>query len=295
MRLIRLLLRECRDYVQYFVIPALAVVMPWWLAIRFFRLVAYVPFLYRTNAEACINGAEYLNLVGNDKTAWLRAYKVCQMVDVADVFLLATRGKGYWKKYIHENVSELLSSRSIIFFPHYGAGMWLLRIIALNRLQPNLLVNRLDKSLTAYNLLNRLRVKVLQGCGVKLIFADDLKCIKAALQNEEIILVSPDMPQSHVASFQSETELGKLNIMSQFFFLAERRSLAVINVVLGFEISSGVRLFEAQIHKEKTAEVYANYFARQTVEAIKKHPYFWRMMVMAPQVMLPLDSSKTSQ
>lgn len=292
MKLMRLLLRECLHYIEYFILPAMAVIMPWWLAIRWFRLLAYVPFLYRANVEACVAGAMSMNLLGADTAAWRRACRVCQMVDASDVFLLATRGQRYMEKYIDETLSQQLQAQQIIFFPHYGAGMWVYKLLFKQGIKAALLVNPEAGRLNALSLLGRFRVWVLARHGVSMLPANDMKLLRQALQEKKTILLSPDMPYfSDKGAYQIPTELGRLNVMSRFFELAESRQIPVVNCAFGVDIQTGRREFTASTAATQAAKAQAEDFAALTVKVIRQRPYLWRMMVMAPQVLLPLETS----
>lgn len=292
MNYIHLTLRECRSYIEYFIIPAMAVIMPWWLTIRFFRLLAYLPFLYRENADACVVGAKHLNLLGDNQAAWKRACKVCQMVDAADVFLLAARGFRYADKYIDETLSAQLQDQQMVFFPHYGAGMWAYKLLFRQEVEMILLVNPEKGRLNAQSLLGRFRLWVLKRHGVTMIPANDMKLLRTALQAKQTILLSPDMPYAaEKSAYQIPTDLGRLNVMSRFFELAEKREIPILNCAFGLDVRTGQRYFDVSVPDNQTAIASAKDFAALTVEAIKKRPYLWRMMVMAPQVMLSLQET----
>ncbi|PID65991.1 MAG: hypothetical protein CR977_00030 [Gammaproteobacteria bacterium] len=298
MRLIRLLLRECRDYVQYFVIPALAVVMPWWLAIRFFRLVAYIPFLYRQTSQLCLVGARHLQLIeasGMSEAAWLRACKVGQIIDYADIFMLVVGRKDYWQRYVTENFSGLFQAQQMIFTPHYGAGMWVYWYLRQQGCLAVMFANR-PRSNNADARLGRLRFRVLEKLGAVIVSPDNLQALRPLLRQQATIIVGPDIPVAEgVKFYRPLTDLGYLNLTARFFDLAEKRNLQVLNIVFSVDIDSGQREFEARLLTGETAQNYAAAFARQSVEAIKKRSYLWRMLVAAPQVMLPLDDRKISQ
>ncbi len=292
MSLYRRVICELRDYIECFVIPAVAVVLPWWLAFRFFRAVAYVPFLYRHMTVPCVEGARYLQLLGDNEAAWQRAAKVIAMVDYADIFLLATRSKSYVSKYCDENISARLTEQQIIFTPHYGAGGWLYALLIKEKHSPAVLINLPPSSWRARYLIGRLRLAVLRRIGVLVMPPENVLAVRKIIREKKTLVVMPDIPINYdTANFQLCTDLGRLNVASGFFQLAEKRQIPLLTVTLAVNPHHGRREFDGEYWSDLTAIQYAEKFARQTVEAIKKYPPQWRMMVVAPQVILPKTSN----
>lgn len=280
--------RELLEYLEYFIIPSLAVILPWWLAMRWFRLVSYVPWLYQETTQHCLAGAKYLDLVDvQDESNWVRACKISQMVDYADIFLLMTRSGHYWQKYVDENISQQLLSQQMIFTPHYGAGMWIYQYLLSRQHRAAMLVNLPDKRLLARNLIGRLRLYVLGRLGADIVSPDQMLRLRKVLHNKGTIIVGPDIPVAEgVKSYQPDTPLGQLNLSARFFDLAESHQIPVLNIVFSLDVESGRRQFDAKAYEQKTAKEYAQLFAQQAFEAIKKRSYLWRMLVAAPRVML---------
>ncbi len=273
---------------ELFIIPGIAVFFPWWITIRLYRCLAYLPFLYRLRTQGCAEGARYLGLLWEDEKAWIRMNKINVMVDFADAFLLLTRSNRYWHKYIDENITRQLQKQQIIFFPHYGAGAWLYRILLNNNNDIYAMGDALPKNFSVESLYLRFRVWVLRRYRATYIRSNDMRGIRAALKQQGTILVCPDMPEIQGAeSFKITTALGRLNVLSRFFKLAENRQLPVMCAVFALDPITGRRHFDAVSLTEKTAEECASVFADKTVAAIQQQSYLWRMMVNAPQVILP--------
>lgn len=289
----QIFLAEIRDYIECFVIPAMAVILPWWLAFRVFRLLAHAPFLYRLQTQGSFEGANYLGLLGDNERAWRRAAKVAVMVDYADVFLLATRGNSYLSRYCDEQISPQLRKQQIIFTPHYGAGGWLYALLLQSNHQVAVLINSPPPAWRAQNLIGRLRLAVLRRLGVLVMPPEDILSLRTVMRQNITLVVMPDIPKHfQTAVFRPATELGKLNLAAGFFELATNRNIPVMFTALAFNPHSGRREFSAQTHRQLTAEQYAEQFALFAVAAIKKYSSQWRMLVVAPQVMLPHDNCK---
>lgn len=290
MKWLRLLLAESKGYLENFIIPMLTVLMPWWLAIRYFRLIAYVPWLYDLSTRHRVAGVEKLGLLKGDRAAWIRACKVSQMVDLADMFLLFTRRDGYVQKYISDNFSPNLTDRQIIFIPHYGAGIWSFRLLARKKVPVAIFINRPVGKWRAADLSGRLRLWLLRREGVLVFDSENIYSLREALRSEKSIFVGPDMPRNpNVDSYQVPTTLGELNLNAGFFKLAENRNIAVVNAIFDLDVHSGKRFFDADCHRDLTAKQYAKKFAEKTAAAVADKSYLWQMAVQATAV---IETSK---
>lgn len=291
---IRSVLRECRDYLECFIIPAMAMMMPWWLVVRVFHLLAYVPWLYR-HCLICLEGARHLklsNIDGMTEAQWVHACKVGQMIEYADIYLILANRKSYWKKYIDTDIDEKIQDKQVIFTPHYGAGMWMYWYLRQKNSQAVMFVNApRGKSLSAHHCLARLRLWILRRLGAKIVSPDNLLALREVLRSGATIIVGPDIPvEAGVDFYTPETSLGRLNLTSRFFDLAEKRKLPVLHIIFAIDVQNGHRKFTVKAQCKQTAISYAQTFADLAATAIKKQPYLWRMLIVAPEVMLPLNN-----
>lgn len=285
MNKLRTLAKEALFYVECFVIPAIAVVLPWWLTFKLFRLIAHLPYLYNPVVRPSLEGAKYLGVVNGSEEQWCRAAKVTAMVDYADVFLLAFRRSTYLKKYCKENIRETLTQQQIIFTPHYGAGGWLYRLLIDEQLKVAVLINRPPKSWRAQDLIGHLRLSVLEKMGVLIMPPEDILALRQILREKRTLVVMPDIPNTYDTDcYQPQTALGKLNVASGFFDLAEKRDIPVIMTILGVNPKTGYREFTGVSALYQSAKQNARSFAELTAKAISKHSHQWRMLIVAPQV-----------
>lgn len=280
-------LKECRDWLEYLLIPAVSVILPWSLSVKFFWLVARLPFLYKAQTEHCLIGAQALNLAPKDnEEQWIKNCKMNVMIDLADVFLMMIRGKSFWKKHIIDEVTPLLREQQIIFFPHYGAGAWLYKILHDKNLPIRAVGNPIQTSYSAAGISLRLRVWILTRHNAKHIIPDNVLAIRPAIKEKATILVSPDMPRNDDShAYQIPTPIGEINILSSFFKLAENRDIPALAAVFSLDPKTGKRYFYAKQLTSKDAYQNATDFAAFATKEIAKHPYLWRMAALAPQVL----------
>lgn len=284
----RRVLRALRDYIELLLIPGLSIFLPWWLTIRLYRLLAYVPFLYRASTLPCLAGAKALDLLKGDEKAWIRACKVGLMVDLADPFLVLFRGKAFMKRYIKENIYEQLQEQQIIFVPHFGAGMFLYKMLQQENINVALIGNDFPRNYSAVSLISQLRLYALTKMGTTTIWNDNMMGVRQVLRDKQTLLILPDVPRSYGwQSYPIETQIGQLNIASRYFSLAEKRHIPVMNAIMGLDIVTGNRQFKAEIYdKTLSAQEYAQCFAELATQAIVEQSYLWRMLVVGEDVLL---------
>lgn len=294
MKSIKWLRDELQDAIEFFILPIPTIFLPWRLAYRYIKLVSHLPF-YNRGVPASYQNALELGLVAeSDKKNWIKSNKISQLVDVCDIYLCWLRGDRFLDKYVHTNFDDKsLVQQLLVSFPHYGTGLWLYRYLNRLGLRSNLLINPLKKvpffTRPFFRTLSyRLRAFVLtKYCGVNIISPGDMATVRNALRNQEIILVSADMPyQAGVKSYQVKTTLGKLNVTAGFFDLAERRQMPATNMVLGFDIKTGNRQFEMDGVSQLSALEQVQRFGKITETAIYKYSFLWRMLLLKNEVLI---------
>lgn len=285
--MIKAILKEIRDWLEYLIIPAISVILPWTVTVKFFWLVARVPWLYRNTTMHCLIGAKYLNLVEPlSETEWIRCCKVGQMIDLADAFLILFRGKKFINKYITENISEQLLQQQIIFTPHFGAGMFVYKLLQINGIKVTLIGNDFARNWRAASLISRLRLYALTKSGTTVIWNSNMIKVREVLHQKQTIIILPDVPDSYGwDTIRVETGRAELNVAMRYFHLAEKRQIPVMNVISDIDVKNGYRQFEAVLQPSADARTYAQSFAEQAVLAIVNHTHLWRMLVIAPQVL----------
>ncbi len=177
----RWIFRELGDALEFFVIPFLLALLPWWLGFRLVHWVAYLPF-YNAGVARCFDNAVELGLASRaHKAEWVRACRASQLVDIVDIYLCLFRGNRFLDRYVQTNFDDKgLQQQLLVSFPHYGAGLWLYRYLHRLGLRSNLLINPLKKKPFFVRpffrtLSYRLRVYVLtQHCGVNIISPGDM-------------------------------------------------------------------------------------------------------------------------
>lgn len=285
---------ELKDAIEFFILPLPALLLPWKLAYQYLKLVAHLPFYDRGVAQSFVNAVELGLVEESAKKTWMYHNKLTQLVDVVDIYLCFLRADKFLDKHVRTDFNDnAFTQQLLISFPHYGTGLWLYRYLHRLGLRSNLLINPL-KQIPLFRrpffrtLSYRLRVYVLaKRCGVKVIAPGDMGGIRNALREQEIILVSADMPyQVGVKSYQVETNVGRLNVTASFFDLAERRQMFATNMILGFDVKTGQRLFSMDEAKQLPALMQAQRFAQMTVSAVQQRSYLWRMLLLKNEVLI---------
>jgi hypothetical protein len=117
--------QNSRDFIELFLFPGMAALLPWPICFRIFQRLSRLECLYRTETQSALAGANSIEPVLDPK-AWASAYRLVRLVDHADLYLLLFRGDPWRHKYVTIDGPGWPQGNepflAITF--HWGAGMW---------------------------------------------------------------------------------------------------------------------------------------------------------------------------
>ncbi len=277
--------QECKDFLEYVLIPGLAAVLPWRICYCVFRRIAHWEWLYRDICQADLALAQSKGYV-QDSSVWLWQRRLVQMVDHADHYLHRTRSDRWWKK--HMRVSGAWGENgapSFLFTFHWGAGMWGLRHAQAEGLR----VHALSASIPEHAFVNR-RVF---GCYVRarlhsveqalkrpLVYVPKgLRNIKKALANGEQVLALLDVPQDAPGRGDVFSLLGEdICLSASMPEMAAAKKAPYCIYVTGFDFDSGERFLRIASFPPAANGVEIMERAVVFLEAlIKEQPAAWHL------------------
>ena len=134
------------DFIELFLFPGLAALLPWPICFRIFQRLSRLECLYRTETQNALAGANSIEPV-KDPRAWASAYRLVTLVDHADLYLLLFRGDSWRHKYVVIDGPGWPQGNepflAITF--HWGAGMWSLRHLRAQGRKIAVLIRGFDK------------------------------------------------------------------------------------------------------------------------------------------------------
>lgn len=118
---------EFRALLELYLIPGLAALMPWALSFRWLRFCSRLGFLYRNEWQAALAQARQFVEI-EDETLWARQFRLCRLVDHADLWISRTRSDRWAEKYVNNwNSWPALEGTPVCVLFHWNPGLWLLR------------------------------------------------------------------------------------------------------------------------------------------------------------------------
>lgn len=119
---------ELRDFRELVLIPGLAALLPWSLGFRLLRRLAQCSWLFRSQTELALAGAQTLSTVA-DPQSWARDFRLLQLVDQADLYLSLTRSDRWLDRHMTVQGGPWPTGETpfLAITFHWGTGLWCFR------------------------------------------------------------------------------------------------------------------------------------------------------------------------
>jgi phosphatidylinositol dimannoside acyltransferase len=248
MRWIRQLRRELGSLLELFLLPGLAVFLPWPLAYRVLRRIARHPALYAAEWRPALAQARtYLPI--DDPQDWAWRYRTCRLVDHADYWLSRTRGAGWLARHCDRRGDwPSLSSPAVGVFFHWCNGLWAVRALRHSGPRSSVLAGHFSPrsmggSLLAY-LYGRLRLHELaRASGAPLIYAPGtVRRALVTLDEGCWVIGTPDVPPSETRLAREVRLFGRPGQFAEGLLLIARKAqLPVVMFTMALDFASGRR------------------------------------------------------
>lgn len=277
---------ELRDFLELVLIPAMAVVLPWRICFRLFRLLASFSFLYRSQTQAALQQARQRGWVEDEKS-WLLIRRLTTLVDHADYYLALSRSDAWLKAHldVHGCWPEPGSASLLCSF-HWGAGMWSLRHAAASGLRIHALAAPLQGAhfegrwiLHRYAKARTAMVRKILGRET-LDPTASLRPLFKAIHKGEQVLAVVDVPADQVSASQSVKMLGRVACVPRGIFrLAVEHKIPLTLYLTGFDVENGrrfLRLRQFGTYSE-VSELIADVFVVLDHAIVENPPawHFW--------------------
>lgn len=248
-------LRNGRDGIELFLLPGLALVLPWRLCFRLYRHLAGCDWLYRRETSAALAVAAAQGLAG-DAVVWTRAFRLTRLVDHADLYLSRFRGGAWMRRHLRLCEGDWPDDGrpflAITF--HWASGLWGLRHLRDHRGPAAVLVRDIPAGAFAgrplLGLYARLRTaETAAAGGTGVIYADarSLAGIRRRLGDGMRVVALLDVP---VEAGQQSLACDLLGQPAHFprglLYLAVNRRIPVVVYEVSVDRASGQRLLRVE-------------------------------------------------
>lgn len=280
---------QARDWVELFALPGLALLMPWPWAFGLFRLLVWLPWLYREDAVVALENARKRGYVADD-AAWLRRRKLITLVDHADHYLARTRSHRWMARYVKvEGAWPPANTPALLCTFHWGAGMWSLRHARLSGMQAHSLVAPMNAEhfrgrpvLYAYV---KARVQTVSNeLGVDALdVASSMRPVLQALRSKQQVLAAIDVPADTAeASMQLRMLDERIQIPRALMRVAAEKAIPVTLFTVGLNVETGMRQLKlVQLPVEDDLERLLQGVLDHLDQKIRMEPWAWHFWAQA--------------
>jgi len=250
MSVLHLLRLELRSLVEYYLLPALALLLPWPLAYRLLRRIARYPGLYEEEWRPALLQAQSLGLVPvDDPLDWAWRFRTCRLVDHADFWLSRLRRARWLDRHVdRRDPWPVLPGPAVGAFFHWCAGMWGVRALLAAGNHASVLAGRFSKrsmggARLGY-LYGHIRLRELaRASGGPLIYAPRTvqQSVKALAEGRWVI-GTPDVPPSETRIAAPVRLFGRDGLMPEGLLLIARQAgVPVVVFTLALDFDTGRR------------------------------------------------------
>jgi len=280
---LRRIRQECKDLVEFVLIPGLAAVLPWTICFQLFKWLSRRQFLYRAESERALRQANALGWV-TDAKSWIAARRLTTLVDHADQYLALSRSDAWLKKHMHAMGEWPFERRAAIFCTfHWGAGMWALRHAAAAGVHAHMLVaeptSAAFKGRTTYHRYIRSRIASIARILRRPTFDSEtaMRHALTALRGGEPLMAVVDVPADQVSASEPITLIGMpTRVPRALFRLAVDRQLPLTVFWSGFDYDDGSRFIQIKtlgVYQDVQLLIRDVFLHLETV--IKENPPAW--------------------
>lgn len=278
------ILIQLRDVVELFLIPALALFLPWSLCFRVFKFLSKLDFLYRNVSLNAFEKFQSFELEKIEKEKWLSKYKLVTLVDHADLYLAWARRDCWLKKHITIEGGWPNSGKAAVLCTfHWGAGMWSLRHARINNLKAHILVASLKKEnfpdRPVLHFYAKLRTKAIarELSRETLDSAASLRSVLKALKADEQVMAVVDVPADAVTGSTEVNLFGHVaKVPRALLRLAADNGLPVTVFTVGISMDNGHRFLNIyNLPIERNSDILTTQVFSYLDQVVKSEPAAW--------------------
>jgi len=243
--------RESIDFMSFFLMAVVALLLPWSLAYRFYYRLAGRPWLFRQRVcKAHANASKLLGI--HDDHEWCRRHRLILMLDVIDFWISFLQP---WRvRHLVQQDGEWPDDRPLVIVgTHWGPAFMLLRSLYNHAIQPIYVLRKNPSSVFRGERIRQLYVSC-RRLHMRRMFPGKRyqpggfpRPLLRALQMNESILVLADVPASSKRGFRTISLYdSNARIDPGMFDLFVSRQAHFATYRLEFDFSSGQRLLSIQ-------------------------------------------------
>jgi len=120
---------EIHALLELYLIPSLCALMPWWLGFRWLRFCSRFRRLFGAEWQAALVQARQFVQI-DDEALWARQFRLCRLVDHADMYISMTRSNRWLKTYVDDwDQWPDIPEKAVGLTFHWCPGIWATRAL----------------------------------------------------------------------------------------------------------------------------------------------------------------------
>lgn len=271
-------------------LPALAAMLPWALGFRLLRKFAANEDLYPELAETACSGATMVSPI-SDIRKWKRRYRLIRLVDHCDMFLVRTRSRGWFRKYVDVDGAWPKSGPFIAMTFHWGAGLWALADLRSTGRSVRFLSARLDKPQFqgdwVAHVYARCRNRTVESAGGAAVIytGGATEAIGLALAEGQVVVALYDVPASQTHSTLLTKVCDRVvELPAGLANLAVASGVPIVPFAMGLDYQSGRRKLRIdESFQPVRAQDFADHLAASLTRLILQDTSAWHSSGYAPE------------
>lgn len=286
---------ELRDFIELFLAPSIAAVLPWKLSFAIFKRLANVQWLYRGVCWQALVNAKAMGAAAEGDRQWLAKRRLVTLVDHADHYLARTRSDRYMERHLIVVGQWPTPDRpGICMTFHWGAGMWALRHAAQHGLAAHALVAAMEGTpFEGRYVLSRYAAARTRSVGhalrhEPLVVSGSLRPVMQSLRRNEQVFAAVDVPSDQVDASVDVTFLGRqIRVPKGLFRVAADMGIPITVYTTGFDLETGKRRLDiahiSPMSPERNTEQLAQQVFQRLERLVQSEPAFWHFWSEAPR------------
>lgn len=290
--------RELRSLLEHFLLPILAVPLPWPLAYRLLRRVARHPALFEDEWRPALAEAQrYLPVDDPDDWAW--RFRTCRLVDHADYWLSRLRTNRWLDRHVQRQGDwPSVQGPALVVFFHWCTGLWMVRALRRHGGGVSPLARPFNRASMGGArlavLYARLRFhEFARIAGGPLIYPPGTVARSvAALEHGRWLMAAPDVPPQDARGAQPVRLFGREGMFADSVqLIAARAGVPLLVVNMGLDFASGRRELRISSPIDPRAGDAMQRIADHWCRAIEDKPWGFTLWPMMPAFVAPPASS----
>ena len=269
-----------RDAGEWWILPGLAIFLPWSWCFRIYRWCCARPFLFREKVAGALAQLP-TPLSPAEADEWAARHRMVLLVDRADAFLSRFRGDRWLDRHVRRVGDPWPNEPFIGITFHFGAGLWSLRDISRHGRRVSFVSIRFERFYKAarishYGALWRMREVARAGKAAVIYTGGGRESIRSALHGGTSVISLIDVPAALTKQVAEQRFLGAAAWFPPgMLLLAKEADVPVMAFVMGIDPLSGTReLIVRRIHSHDSGQQLSEIIGFLEGE-IERHPHAW--------------------